>query len=111
MSRPELLKQFFLPIESKSSCNSTDCVYIILCIKCKVYQIGQTNCFKRRFNENLNETSSPKLWSTCETCQNWTCPECLPLSFSQDQSKDNAVLLKKLFAKLHLLKLHRIAKI
>ncbi|RNA03545.1 hypothetical protein BpHYR1_048411, partial [Brachionus plicatilis] len=54
MSRPELLKQFFLPIESKSSCNSTDCVYIILCIKCKIYYIGQTNCFKRRFNEHLN---------------------------------------------------------
>ncbi|RNA31989.1 hypothetical protein BpHYR1_006223 [Brachionus plicatilis] len=33
-----------------------------------------------------------------ENVQNWTCPECLPLSFSQNQSKGYAVLLKKLFA-------------
>jgi hypothetical protein len=50
-----LNSNFYLPIENNSSCETIDCVYILCCTKCSYYYIGQTNCFKRRFNEHVNK--------------------------------------------------------
>lgn len=45
---------FRLPLYTNSSCNLSNCVYIILCIKCDVYYIGQTSkSFKTRLKQHL----------------------------------------------------------
>ncbi len=49
------INDFHLPMLSNCNCDSTDLVYIILCIKCKVYYIGQTSRkFSARFREHVN---------------------------------------------------------
>ncbi len=46
---------FYLPMLSNCNCESTHLVYIIFCLKCKVYYIGQTSRkFSARFREHIN---------------------------------------------------------
>ena len=43
-----------LPLMSKSNCRSKNCIYIIICIKCKFYYIGQTINIYKRMLAHLN---------------------------------------------------------
>ena len=50
------LNGFILPFLSYSSCNSTNCIYILKCKVCKdTYYIGETDTFKRRFYKHCND--------------------------------------------------------
>jgi hypothetical protein len=42
-----------IPLASNGSCWSKNCVYILKCIKCNVYYIGQTKNFKRRMYSHI----------------------------------------------------------
>lgn len=44
----------FLPICEDSDCSAENCIYILKCDLCKSFYIGQTNCFKSRFNNHLS---------------------------------------------------------
>lgn len=49
------INDFHLPMLSNCNCESTNLVYIIFCVKCKVYYIGQTSRkFSARFKEHVN---------------------------------------------------------
>ena len=37
-----------IPLFSSGNCNSENCIYIITCIKCKIYYVGQTNNMRLR---------------------------------------------------------------
>ena len=48
------INSFILPIISNCTCKSKDLIYIIMCIKCNVYYIGQTSRqFATRFKEHV----------------------------------------------------------
>ena len=50
------LNNFFLPILTNGSCNSTKIIYIINCNKCNYYYIGETmRCASKRISEHLND--------------------------------------------------------
>ena len=51
------LNNFSLPILSNSSCSSKNVVYILNCIKCNIFYIGQSNNFERRFKEHYYTSS------------------------------------------------------
>ena len=41
-----------IPLFSSGNCNSENCIYIITCIKCKIYYVGQTNNMRLRINNH-----------------------------------------------------------
>ena len=43
-----------IPLYSKSTCNAINCVYIITCIKCNIYYIGQSKNLKNRISNHKN---------------------------------------------------------
>ena len=46
---------FFFPTYTNSCCQLEKCVYILICIKCNCFYIGQTSkCFKQRLYQHLN---------------------------------------------------------
>ena len=48
-------QRLFLPLRSISNCESTGIIYIILCVKCKTFYIGQSqNTVKKRIGEHIN---------------------------------------------------------
>ena len=47
------LNEFYLPILSNSSCSSEFVVYIIKCIVCNTFYIGQTELLSRRLNTHI----------------------------------------------------------
>ena len=50
-----------LPILSQANCNSEYVIYILLCVKCNVYYIGQTGRkFITRFTEHLRNIKNFK---------------------------------------------------
>ena len=51
-----LLKNYYyFSFNSRSSCDSISCVYIITCKLCNIYYIGQTNNLKNRIYSHLND--------------------------------------------------------
>ena len=48
------LNNFILPIFSNSSCLSLNCIYVLKCIKCEFYYIGQTKNLKQRIKQHLS---------------------------------------------------------
>jgi len=55
------INNFFLPILNNCNCDSTNLVYIILCIKCNVFYIGQTSRkFSTRFREHIKNICTVK---------------------------------------------------
>ena len=43
-------------IPSKSSCNSSNCIYFITCLKCNIYYVGETSRnLSKRMTEHLNK--------------------------------------------------------
>jgi len=48
-------KAFFLPIRSNSNCESIGIIYIIICIKCNVFYIGESErSVNKRMSEHIN---------------------------------------------------------
>ena len=47
------LNDFYLPILNNSSCDAKNAVYIIKCIICDSYYIGQTECIKTRLYTHI----------------------------------------------------------
>ena len=45
---------FTLPVLANSSCDSTNCIYVIKCEKCNKFYIGQTNNMKKRLSTHLS---------------------------------------------------------
>ena len=45
-------KNFFLPCKANSNCESIGCIYIIKCMKCEVFYIGETS---RRVKDRITE--------------------------------------------------------
>jgi hypothetical protein len=52
---------FCLPLLTNSTCNSSNVIYIIFCIKCKSFYVGQTSrCIKIRIMEHVSRVKSYK---------------------------------------------------
>jgi hypothetical protein len=50
------LNGFLLPLLCSSSCDSTNCVYILKCKRCcNTFYIGETSSFRRRFLQHCND--------------------------------------------------------
>jgi hypothetical protein len=47
---------FFIPVINNSTCKSTNLIYILICVKCNVFYIGQTKRkFRTRFYEYVDK--------------------------------------------------------
>ena len=58
----KLSNNFSIPILCNANCRSAGVVYILICIKCNIYYIGQTKrSFHKRFNEHLYNIYNFKL--------------------------------------------------
>ncbi len=44
--------EFLLPVYNYDNCCATDCVYIIKCMSCNVYYVGQTKNLRRRMHNH-----------------------------------------------------------
>lgn len=47
-------ESFTLPILANSSCDTMNCIYVIKCVKCNKFYIGQTNNLKKRLSTHLS---------------------------------------------------------
>ena len=47
------LNDFILPFMNNCSCDSKFVIYIIRCLQCNIFYIGQTNCIKNRISAHL----------------------------------------------------------
>ena len=51
-----LLLEFSLPLLNNGDCNSKNLIYIILCLKCNIFYVGETNrTLKERFYDHLRK--------------------------------------------------------
>ena len=48
-----LINKLSLPILSNSNCDATNLVYVIKCLRCKIYYIGQTKNIKKRLSNHF----------------------------------------------------------
>jgi hypothetical protein len=54
-----------LPLLSSADCNAKNCIYLLHCLICDAYYIGQTNNFKQRF-PNHTSTIRNYCYNKCE---------------------------------------------
>jgi hypothetical protein len=52
------LGKFILPMMANSNCSSKFCIYIIACLKCKMYYIGETENLARRMKVHISSALS-----------------------------------------------------
>jgi hypothetical protein len=64
-----LLKNYFyFPIECLSNCSTINCIYIIRCIKCNCFYIGETKNIKQRIYNHIYSIKSFKPYIKKNSC-------------------------------------------
>ena len=59
----DLNNNYLLPILDNSCCNSFFCIYIIKCLYCKSFYIGQTNDISKRVYDHVNDIKTFKMYT------------------------------------------------
>ena len=79
------LNEFYLPILSNATCNTENAVYIIKCINCSSFYIGQTETVGRRLNTHISNcffNTPPKNLNTACVVEHFNNDLCSLIHFS-----------------------------